>query len=340
MSPLPPPADVISRLRDLQAALRDAILASRDRSAQTLAAVERATSADTIYAIDALVEPIIEDFCRDWSRSTPLVLIAEGIEGPDGRECKTFPEGTPEADAHIRLIIDPIDGTRGLMYDKRPAWSLAAVAPNLGPHTRLRDCFAAVMTELPTTKMTLADVAWAVKGQPAAAHRLDLRTGAAQPLPLRPSAANDLAHGFAMVSHFFPATKVHAGEMMNHILAHAGHSDPTLATIFDDQYICTAGQFFNLATGQDRFNADVRPELYRRAGLAAAGGLACHPYDVAALLIAEQAGVLITNPRGQPLDAPLDTTSPVSWIGYANPTLRTLLEPHVLQFLRPYVSDR
>ena len=53
-----------------------------------------------------------------WSsgaRSTPLVLMAEGMEGPDGNEVESrvFPAGANESDAQIRLIIDPIDGTRG-----------------------------------------------------------------------------------------------------------------------------------------------------------------------------------------------------------------------------------
>ena len=60
-------------------------------------------------------------------------------------------KGSREADALIRLIVDPIDGTRGIMYDKRPAWTLAAVAPNRGPHTGLRDCEVSVMIELPTS---------------------------------------------------------------------------------------------------------------------------------------------------------------------------------------------
>ncbi len=77
---------------------------------------------------------------------------------------RVFPHGTKESDAKIRLIVDPIDGTRGIMYDKRPAWALAGVAPNKGPGTRLRDIEVAVMTELPTSKMGSADVLWATRG--------------------------------------------------------------------------------------------------------------------------------------------------------------------------------
>src|SRR5439155_5711632 len=171
--------------------------------------VTRSTAADTIYAIDADVEPIIEEFCREWSKTTPLVLVAEGIENDHGVEgVKIFPEGTSEDDARIRLIIDPIDGTRGIMYDKRPAWSLAGVALNNGANTRLRDIEAALMTELPTSKMGFSDVLWATRGSGANAKRVDLRNDAEEPLPVQPSRARTVDHGFATIADFFPGTKV------------------------------------------------------------------------------------------------------------------------------------
>jgi fructose-1,6-bisphosphatase/inositol monophosphatase family enzyme len=67
--------------------------------------------------------------------------------------------------------------------------------------------------------------------------------------------------------------------------------------------------------------------------------MCCHPYDCAGLLVAEEAGVVITDARGQPLDAPLDTTTGVSWVGYANAGLRRRIEPHVLEYLER-IEDR
>src|SRR3954447_12650439 len=129
-----PPQKVIDRLREFQSAVRDVIIQSRKRP--SLHAVTRHSAADTIYEIDTAVEPVLEDFCREWAKTTPLVLIAEGIENKGGEEgVKVFPEGARAQDAKIRLIVDPIDGTRGIMYDKRPAWALAGVAPNKGPGT-------------------------------------------------------------------------------------------------------------------------------------------------------------------------------------------------------------
>src|SRR3954464_15029057 len=167
------PQQILERLKEFQRTVRQLLIDSR--KAKDMHAVQRSSSADTIYAIDAVVEPVLEEFCREWSRTTPLVLIAEGIEDEDGNEgARIFPHGTREEDAHIRLIVDPIDGTRGIMYDKRPAWALAGVAPNKGPATRLRDIEAAVMTELPTSKMGHADVLWAIKGRGAQGERVEL----------------------------------------------------------------------------------------------------------------------------------------------------------------------
>src|SRR3954470_10737261 len=156
-----PNADaVVDRLRDLQRRIRDAVVQSRQ--AVDLHAVSHESSADTIYKLDLLIEPVIEAYCEEWGRETPLVVVAEGIEPETGR---VFPTGAREADAPIRIIMDPVDGTRGLMYDKRAAWSLAGAAPNKGDATRLSDIEVAVMTELPTSKMASGDVLWAIKGR-------------------------------------------------------------------------------------------------------------------------------------------------------------------------------
>src|SRR5438046_2064399 len=145
------PHQVVERLKEFQRAVRDQVIASRRTAG--LHVVDRATAADTIYAIDTVVEPILESFCREWSKTTPLVLIAEGIQAEGIEGTKVFPDGASETDAQIRLIVDPIDGTRGLMYDKRAAWALAGVAPNNGAGTRLRGIEIAGMTEVATSNV-------------------------------------------------------------------------------------------------------------------------------------------------------------------------------------------
>ena len=324
------PEHVVVRLREMQAEIRRQLVGSRSSVSPT---VIRSTAADSIYQLDTVVEPVLEAFCRDWAKVTPLVLIAEGIEDERGREGVTvFPEGTAEEDAAIRLLVDPVDGTRGLMYDKRAAWSLAGVAPNRGPQTRLRDIEVAVMTELPTSKMGQADVLWAVKGARAHCERFDLSNGSSHSLAVQPSQAGGIDHGFASVSNFFPGTKVLACELMEYLVRHLiGPADVTRATVFDDQYISTGGQFYELMVGHDRFNADLRPLFYRLQKQPA--GLCCHPYDCAAKLIAEEAGVILTDETGRPLDGPLDVTTGISWVGYANEQLRSRIEPLIKRFI-------
>src|SRR5690606_3006041 len=308
---LPLPAEeIVDRLKKMQSAIQSAV---RARRSGPDSAIMRRSDADTIYGIDVVAEPIVEAFCRDWAGSMPLVLVAEGLIDDEGREGpKVFPEGATEADAAIRLIVDPIDGTRELMYDKRSAWSLAGVAPNRGPQTGLRDIEVAVMTELPTTKLGWADVLWAVRGQGVQAQRVDLATGESTPFIPRPSSATGLDHGFATVSSFFPGTKRLAAELVERIASKLlPGDDVTRGTMFDDQYISTGGQWYELIVGHDRFNADLRPAFYRMQGIAE--GMCCHPYDCCCLLIAEEAGVILTDERGRPLDAPLDTTTGVDW---------------------------
>ena len=325
-------SDTISRLAEMQRAVRDLVI----RSHGTVGGNEvmRSTAADTIYGIDADVEPLIEDFCREWAKTTPLVLIAEGIENESGVEgVKVFPEGTRPEDAAIRVIIDPIDGTRGIMYDKRAAWALAGVASNKEANTRLRDIDVAVMTELPTSKMGFADVLWASKGRGTTARRVDLANGAEEPLAVSPSKATSIDHGFATISDFFPGTKVLAGEVMEHLVRNLiGPADVTRATVFEDQYISTGGQFYEMIVGHDRFLADLRPIFYRIQKQPP--GLCCHPYDCAAMLIAEEAGVILTDGLGSPLDGLLDVTTGISWAAYANPSLREAIEPVLTSYLR------
>jgi fructose-1,6-bisphosphatase/inositol monophosphatase family enzyme len=329
---LPNPDAIVSALRDLQRRIRDAIVQSR--RAVDLHAVSHQSSADTIYKLDLLIEPVIEAFCEDWGQTLPMVVVAEGIEPETGR---IFPAGADENDAQVRIIMDPVDGTRGLMYDKRAAWSLAGAAPNKGPQTRLSDIEVAVMAELPTSKMAWGDVLWAIKGQGAKGLREPVSTQdsalSTQDLLISPSRADTLAHGFATVSNFFPGTKVMASQLMEHlVLQFLGPADVKQATVFDDQYISTGGQFYELIVGHDRFNADLRPLFY--ALQSQEEGLCCHPYDCATLLIAQEAGVIVTDGRGRTLDAPMDVTTGVSWTAFANDALRRTLEPLIMDFLR------
>src|SRR4051794_5886882 len=110
------PQNVLDRLLDFQRTVRARLIESRT-AVGGLHDVTRSSEADTIYRIDAEVDPILESFCEEWGTMTPLVLVAEGLEDENGREVpyRVYPQGTREAEAQIRVIVDPIDGTRGIM---------------------------------------------------------------------------------------------------------------------------------------------------------------------------------------------------------------------------------
>jgi hypothetical protein len=52
------------------------------------------------------------------------------------------------------------------------------------------------------------------------------------------------------------------------------------------------------------------------------------------MLIAEEAGVILTDGVGNPLDGPMDTTSGMSWTGFANRALYDKVQPVVVRFLK------
>jgi fructose-1,6-bisphosphatase/inositol monophosphatase family enzyme len=302
----------------LHNAVRDAVLDACARQATEQLARPAGDAGDTIYAIDRVGEEALERGLSGLPHDEPVCVIAEGLAEP-----LVLPRGTSEKDCRWRLIVDPIDGTRGLMYQKRSAWVLTGVAPNRGDATRLSDIALAVQTEIPLLKQHLSDQLWAFRGNGMQGTRWNRLTRAAEPLTLRPSAARSLAHGFASIVRFFPGAKEMLGAIDDEIVQALVKPEPGRAASFEDQYASTAGELYELIAGHDRFVADLRPLLY-------ATGLCCHPYDVCTALIAMEAGVIVTNPAGEPVNAPLDLTTDMAWIGYANEALRASIEP-VLQ---------
>jgi fructose-1,6-bisphosphatase/inositol monophosphatase family enzyme len=321
------PRTLLAPVRRLHELIRAAVVEACERSAvEALAEVEREEEGDTIYAVDRVSEELIVGFFeREVARAAPIVLVAEGLE-PGG---VVLPRGTLEADAVFRVIVDPIDGTRGLMYQKRSGWILTGVARNRGAETSLADIELAVQTEIPLVKQHLSDVAWAVKGGGAHAERFNRLTGEGEPFKLRPSQAPTIAHGYAQVARFFPGAREELAAIDDEIVAGAlGPVRPGKAHCFEDQYTSSAGQLYELASGHDRFTADLRPLM--EESLAARGlalGICCHPYDLCTELVAREAGVIVTDADGGPLRAPLSVEPDVAWVGYANQRVREQIEP-------------
>ena len=318
---------LLGRLRRIHAALRDAVVDSCERAGanlDALATVVGSEAGDTIFALDRVSEDALVEHFDALAREWPMVLVAEGL-GQTGR--RMLPEGaTPE----LVVIVDPIDGTRGLMYQKRPGWILTGVAPYRGDATSLAGITVALQTEIPLVKQHLSDSLWVVGDGPPVGERLNRLTGARTPIAPRPSQARTIEQGFGGLSRFFPGRRGILAEIDDAVVERVlGELPPGRAVAFEDQYISSAGQLYELMMGHDRWTADLRPLVWAMHGQR---GLCCHPYDLGTVAIARAAGIEVTDGRGRPLDAPMDVETDVAWIGYANSAIRAQVEP-VLQHL-------
>jgi fructose-1,6-bisphosphatase/inositol monophosphatase family enzyme len=326
--------NLLEIIRRLHEKIRDAVvLACEQTGIADLSQIAKEEEGDTIYAVDRVSEElIIEYFAETVARETPIVLIAEGLETGS----IVLPVGALEADAKWRIIVDPIDGTRGIMYQKRPAWILTGVAPNKGENTCLKDIELAVQTEIPLVKQHLSDTLWAIRGRGANAERYNRITGESKTLFLKPSGAETIAHGYAQISRFFPGAREELAAIDEEIVRGAlGDIQPGKAHCFEDQYTSTGGQIYELISGHDRFTADLRPQMEKKLknrGLAL--GICCHPYDICTELIAREFGVIITDASGNSVDARLAVEPDVDWVGYANQAIQKQIEPLLQASLR------
>jgi fructose-1,6-bisphosphatase/inositol monophosphatase family enzyme len=310
--------ELLEPIRAIHDRVRDAVVAACERQGVAeLSGIDREAASDTIYSIDVVSEDTLRNLFEDLRRRHSFVLIGEGLEE----------ESQSDTAAAWRIIVDPIDGTRGLMYQKRSGWILTGVAPNRGLETSLDDIVLAVQTEIPLVKQHLSDQLWAIRDQGVHAERLNRLTGERKSFHPRPSRAETIAHGFATISRFFPGARDELAAIDEEIVRGAlGPVQPGKAHCFEDQYISTGGQLYELMMGHDRFVADIRP-LMRI-------GMCCHPYDVCTALIAREAGVVVTDAVGQSLRPPLDVRTDVAWAGFANAHIQSQIEPLLQAALR------
>ena len=326
---------LLARLRAIHDAIRETVVAACEQSAaEQLAAPVGHVAGDTIYAIDRVSERVLLDHFAEMASHWSFVLVAEGL-GTTGQ--MLLPLGTDADRAELQIIVDPIDGTRGLMYQKRPAWILTGVAPNRGPRTTLADIEIALQTEIPLMKQHLCDTLWVIRGE-VGGERLDRISRERVPLTPHPSRAATIAEGYGGIARFFPGARELLAAVDDDVAERIlGPVQRGRAQLFEDQYISTGGQLYELLMGHDRWIADLRPlvePILRQRGRAL--GLCCHPYDLCTESIARAAGVLVTDEHGRCLTAPLDVETDVSWIGIANSRLRAQLWPA----LRDVLADR
>ena len=324
---------LLDKLRAIHTAIRDEVVASCERSAvEQLSQPVGDEAGDTIFAIDRVSEATLLERFQALAKEWPLLLVAEGLGATGQRSLNVH--GEPE----IVVIVDPIDGTRGLMYQKRPAWILTGVAPYRGHLPTLADIELAVQTEIPLVKQYLCDSLWAMTSDPSSppsvgGERFNRLTGERHSLAPRPSRANTIAQGFGGIARFFPGARGLLATMDDQLIERIlGAPPPGRALAFEDQYISSGGQLYELLMGHDRWVADLR------ACAPGYAGLCCHPYDLCTEFIARAADIHVMDVRGQPLNAALDVDSDVAWMAFANdqiraqvlPVLQTLLKEHGL----------
>jgi hypothetical protein len=321
-------------LCQLGLACRDAVLAGRRGvDVAALARVDGEGGGDTIYAVDRIGEAgILEWFRAHWPKCFPVQIVMEGLVGDT-----CFPQGIAPEETDWKCIIDPIDGTRGIMYDKRSAWALAGIAPQAGEGTMLSHIVAAAMTEIPTTRQWRADQFSATRGGAVVGVSEDVRAGGIWPLEASPSQATGFAHGFSSLVKFFPEGRTLTAQIEERLWDELiGLNSSPSPVVFDDQYICTGGQFYELATGRDRMVGDLRPLIFRTLDMETS--LVCHPYDCCTALVLQQAGVVFEHPLGGFPDAPLDTESGVAWVAYANESLAAQARPVLTRILEQFLA--
>lgn len=317
--------------------IRESVLNAREAAAAgELATVAEVTPADTIYRIDKVSEATVLGWLgANWPADWPLQLVMEGVS--DAAPV-TFPRHTPVGATRGKLIVDPIDGTRSLMYDKRSAWALAALAPQRGPATNFQDIVVAVMTELPTSKQWRADQISAVRGAGLVLEGINVfRPAERFAVRARPSSAVDYRHGFASLVKFFPEGKSLTAQIEESLWDQLlGRTRTHTPMVFDDQYLSTGGQIYELLMGRDRMVGDLRPLVLSAMGY---GGMTmCHPYDICTGMLLLEAGGVLEAPDGRPLRVPLDTTTPVAWIGFANEVLARQVRPILRQLCNQYLG--
>jgi hypothetical protein len=153
-------------------------------------------------------------------------------------------------------------------------------------------------------------VAWAVRAEGAVAVDDDL-IGHSQPTPValagRPG--DDLRRAWVTVARFSPGQKGAIGDWEDRLLAGM--------EVYEDPYLCSGGQLMGLAGGQDAAVLDPRPLF--------ASAFCAHPYDLAALVVAREAGVIVEALPPGPLSVAINPDADVAWAGYANAGVARLL---------------
>lgn len=339
--------DLCSEIRrEVRRAMQGAF---RDGQGARMSAAESMGAGDTTFGIDVVAEAVALAWLErpaNW----PVSVLTEDAGwqhrsaepsapgGPTDRPsgADPFDHGGP------RIAIDPIDGTRHLMHDVRAAWVVVSIAGPGAGQPNLSDVETGMLVEIPDSRGNVARELVARRGDGHAVQRLVSldEAGEENAGPFAPLRADDRrvldGHYFPFFS-FEPAGRESAQALARRVferLAELEGIDP--ASILDDQYISSGGQLALLAQGTYRTIVDARIAL---ASATRRPVQTAKPYDVAgAILIAREAGCVVQRPDGAPLDFPIDATTPVEFVGFANHSTADALAPVIAAAIRTMVA--
>ena len=296
-----------AELAEVGREVRDAVRATTLTAADH--AVERTEGGDVVFGVDARADVVlIEALRRRCGERWPGRLTIEGYDG-----AVTIGDDAGSAGGWVYLA-DPVDGTRPWLAGKRSAWVLLGAGRNAAT---LDDLTVGAAVELPTHRAHLGRVAHATTATtttPGTLHAedddlVDPTDPSPRPATLQPRTAPDLQRTFVTVARFAPGHKQQIGAWEDAVL-------DGIET-YEDPWLCTGGQLMGLADGADSAVLDPRP-LFGTT-------LCAHPYDLAAIVVARAAGVIVEALPPGPLDVPIATDVDVAWAGYANEAIADTL---------------
>ncbi|HET6204776.1 MAG TPA: hypothetical protein VFI25_18435 [Planctomycetota bacterium] len=281
---------------------------------------------DLSFPIDDLAEEALEALGREVGSICPALLVAEGLGE------KRFGRGGPR----LRVIVDPVDGSRERTHRLGSAWALVGFAREQGGGARARDFFLALQGEIPLPHSPTLRVLGAERGRGAweevrhaGTGRLRSRRRYRADARARPGA------GFHVFAAFGAADRTPLARVQDRF--HEGlrrRFGTDFRAIGDWMAGPTARLLLDATEGRLRMAADLRP-LFPRSIRATA-----KPYDLAALLVPLEAGGIVTSPDGRPLDFPLDLDSGVAFVAYPNRRVCSGLEPLLRRALRSVHASR
>src|SRR5688572_26563255 len=277
------PGEWHARLTDLCDRIRRAV---SQRSADPDRARPAARGVgDVSFGLDVASEEAVAAWSEEIARREPFSLLTEergwqhvGPATRSGgvRELETFDHGGP------RIAIDPIDGTRNLMFGLRSAWTVVSFAGPGAATPRLGDVAHGLVSEIP-----------AVPDARVARYEGGLGGGArSDGRMLRADEDTRVDHGYFPFFSYHPAMRpIVAGLAARFFERIERHENADLSHCYDDQYISSAGQLVHVMLGSYRMVVEARNLLARLYGRTTQ---VSKPYDMAgAIVVAREAGCVV-----------------------------------------------